>query len=374
MRPETSRNGWRFGRGSGRRRLLGSGRIQLCRGPVGRAAVLAALASLLACGNAIGSAGAQLQSGFGTGSARCDGVFHFLDVPGAQNIDGSPTGIEYICQTGSPRAPLLIYLDGVGGCDSGDTCDCQPDASGLCTNPNTTIVMGFFDKANSDDGRTWAQTYFGGASSVIGGGPSGTGAFVGPNSTVNQNWNIVYIPATTGDGYLGNKVRQLTTSSGRTYAAHFVGYRNIQLDLGEIRALFPSPRKVAAWGISGGGVGLTCSLGSFRASWPDAPMWMMDNSGPAYGTRDLMPLVPAVANLYGAWQRGPNGAVIPLTCPIIPNVGSPDWSLEWVLAYDAAAFPYVTKAFTDDYSDYAVDGFACLFGATPIPAGAARRQ
>lgn len=332
-------------------------------------AVLVAFVVLLACGNAAGSVLlGPTQPGTASGSSRCDGIFHFLYVPGAENLDGSPTGIEYDCQTGSAHGPLLVYLDGAGGCNGGDSCYCQPDASGACTNPNATIVVGFFDKANSDDGRTWSQTYFGGATSPVIGVGSGAAAFAGPTSPFNQSWNIVYIPATTGDGYMGDKVRQLTTSSGYTYLAHFVGYRNLQLDLSRIAALFPSPRKVAAWGVSGGGVGLTCGLGSFRATWPDTPMWTLDNAGPAYGTDDLMPLFPAATNLWGAWRQGPNGAVIPETCPITPIRGQ-NYSLEWVVRYDAQRFPGVIKAFTDDYSDYVADGFACFLGATPDPTG-----
>jgi hypothetical protein len=84
-----------------------------------------------------------------TGSAQCDGVFHFLYVPGAENLDGSPTGIEYICQAGSPSAPLLVFMDGAGACNSGDTCDCQPDASGQCTNPNATAAASRFSRAST---------------------------------------------------------------------------------------------------------------------------------------------------------------------------------------------------------------------------------
>jgi hypothetical protein len=54
---------------------------------------------------------------------------------------------------------------------------------------------------------------------------------------------------------------------------------------------------------------------------------------------------------------------------VIPNVGSQQWSLEWVLAYDARTYPDVVKAFTDDYSDDALDFFAGFVGATPNAKG-----
>src|SRR5579864_9038744 len=59
--------------------------------------------------------------------ALCDSVFHFVYVRGAVNLDGSETGFEYLCQTGSPNGPLLVYVQGGGGCWTGDNCDCQPN-------------------------------------------------------------------------------------------------------------------------------------------------------------------------------------------------------------------------------------------------------
>src|SRR3974390_1610295 len=89
--------------------------------------------------------------------AVCDGIFHWVDVPGNVNVDGSMTGFEYLCQTGSADGPLLIYLGGGGVCWSGDTCDCQPNALGECTGPNSVIVYGFANRSTSDDGLRWAQ-------------------------------------------------------------------------------------------------------------------------------------------------------------------------------------------------------------------------
>ena len=45
-----------------------------------------------------------------------DGVFHWVYVDGTENIDGSQTGFEYLCQTGSATRPLLFHLQGAGAC------------------------------------------------------------------------------------------------------------------------------------------------------------------------------------------------------------------------------------------------------------------
>ena len=94
--------------------------------------------------------------------AVCDGIFHWVYVTGAENLDGSETGFEYICQTGSSTGPLLFYVNAGGACWTGDSCDCQPDSNGICTNPNSTVAYGFFNQSTSDDGLPWAQTYWGG--------------------------------------------------------------------------------------------------------------------------------------------------------------------------------------------------------------------
>jgi hypothetical protein len=275
--------------------------------------------------------------------------------------------------TGSPNGPLLFYLQSGGACWTGDNCDCQPDSLGQCTNPNSTIVHGFFNQSTSDDGLPWSQTYFGGAgdvrASLESAGAPPAAAFAGPTSPFNQSWNIVFIPYTTGDAFMGDTVQELTTSGDKTYAVHFRGYRNVTDDLAVIASLFPNPGKIAIWGASPGGVGADCNLSQFRGAWPNTSMWELSNAGPAYGTASLMPLFPTVAQTWGVWEPGPGGSIVENTCPIIAQPGSTDWNLEWVVRYNANTFQSVRKALTDDYSDRTVSFFACLVGATPDPNG-----
>src|SRR5207248_357041 len=119
------------------------------RGKPMRAPACAALALILAAS----AADAQ--------TAKCDGIFHWVDVPGSECLDGTQTGFQYLCQTGSPSGPLLVNIDGGGACWDGPSCDCQPDASGACQGGG--ISINHFQKAQSSDGLAWAQSYFGGA-------------------------------------------------------------------------------------------------------------------------------------------------------------------------------------------------------------------
>jgi hypothetical protein len=67
--------------------------------------------------------------------ASCDGTYHWVGVPGTKSLDGTGTGFQYICLNGSSNGPLIIFLDGGGGCFDGETCDCQADAYGNCQGP-----------------------------------------------------------------------------------------------------------------------------------------------------------------------------------------------------------------------------------------------
>src|SRR5262249_19412294 len=73
----------------------------------------------------------------------CDGVFHYVPVPGVVCGDGSPGGYEYVCQPHvGRRGPLAIWFDGGGACWDADSCDCQEDPTspdGHCAGPSTFL-------------------------------------------------------------------------------------------------------------------------------------------------------------------------------------------------------------------------------------------
>src|ERR1041384_1194070 len=194
-------------------------------------------------------------------AAVCDGQFHYVETPGAVCLDGSHTGFEYVCQKGlTPEGPLLVEVDGGGACWDADTCDCQPDASGVCQGPNTTLYgLAFFGIAQSLDGRAWSDTWGAGPSSI----------YAGPTSPFDRNYNFVHIPYCSADTHSGDAIHDFVTSGGRRYQAWFKGYPNFTLFMRRAQALFPAPRELALHGGSAGGLGVECNMSQVRATWPD---------------------------------------------------------------------------------------------------------
>jgi hypothetical protein len=281
----------------------------------------------------------------------CDGIVHWLDVAGTECLDGSRTGIQYVCQAGT-SAPLVIDVDSGGACWDAATCQCVPDAVGNCT-LGFPLEANAFGRAASFDGLPRAQSFWGQAA-----------AFSGPTSPFNQDWNIVQIPYCTGDAHSGNADRTYTSGS-LTVHAHHHGYKNVALDLAVIKSLFPAPSRVAVWGGSAGGYGVACNLSQFVNAYPGVQMAELQN---AYAPFDSVatPLMPTVGRNWGAWRPNKDGSVEALTCPIAIPPGTPNaWSELALVNYNHLNFPNVRKAWTDDYSDAMIDAFACALGATP---------
>jgi hypothetical protein len=174
--------------------------------------------------------GLLLASAAGAAAPICDGQFHFVQVEGARCLDGTPTGFEYACLTGSAASPLLVAIEGGGACWDGVGCDCQPDANGLCApDSSATIVSNHFDRTQSNDEVHWTHTFFG-----------QPGFFAGETSPFNGRWNLVNIPYCTGDAHVGHAVNTYVTSGGESIVAHHLGYGNVTRFLSVIKSLFPN--------------------------------------------------------------------------------------------------------------------------------------
>jgi hypothetical protein len=289
-------------------------------------------------------------------SPVCDGKFHWVDVAGTVCLDGSSTGITYLCQAGT-AGPLLVYLDSGGICWDGDGCQCDPDPLGYCTKPGSLISNNSFGKAASLDGLPRAETRWG-----------QDAVFGGPSSPFNQDWNFALIPYCTGDAHWGDAEKAYPTATG-TINAHHRGYRNVTRDIPVIKSLFQAPSRIVMWGDSAGAYGVAGSIGQVTNAWPGVSLEAFE-SGLAPYDSVAAPKVPAAGLNWGAWRRAPDGSVIALTAPAAVPPGTPNtWSPLAITNYDRLHYPAVKQAWTDDYSDFALAFFACQLGAIQDASG-----
>jgi hypothetical protein len=93
---------------------------------------------------------------------------------------------------------------------------------------------------------------------------------------------VVFVPYCTGDVHGGDRVKTyealLPGASSITW--HHVGHANVKAFLRRLGATFPDPRKLVVAGASGGGFGSLANYLTFRAQWPGAKGYLVDDSGP----------------------------------------------------------------------------------------------
>ena len=303
----------------------------------------------------------------------CDGNWHWVPVPGAVCLDGTPTGFQYACSSRlGPSAPLLVFFDGGGACWDADTCNCEYSVARFgCTSATAGIFMDHYDLTGSCDGQPYGACIGGngqGYTADLGEAPVFSGPTSGFNTTGGigedglNRWNMIQIPYCTGDVHAGSgQTSAFTASDGRTYTATFNGYNNVVLDITVASSLFHNPSKVALWGESAGSMGVTCDSQRVAQVWPQL-RYTMANSGPPFDS-EFIPEWPAVGLLWGAWKPGPSGTVIGVTCPVPANSSAP-WGTDLVARSNAQRLPQVRQALTDDYADVAMDQSFCALGAT----------
>jgi hypothetical protein len=310
-------------------------------------------------------------------SPICDGNWHWVYVPGAVCMDGTATGFQYACSpTLGPTGPLLVIPDGGGACWDADTCNCGYDPAACANNGNCCtitpwIATNHFDVSLSCDGQP-----YGGCDPAKSGDLGSQIALNSPTSAFNttggtgaaalNRWNMVFIPACTGDPHVGNgQTRVFTASTGETYTATFNGYNNVVLDVTALATLF-NPSNVALAGGSGGSIATSCHMQEVASIWPQLSLTMQNAVPPA--SASIVPDLPTAALLWGTWTPGPSGKVVGLTCPVPANSFGL-WGLDLVAKSNAKRLPAVRKALTADYSDATINNFYLFLGAAIDPDG-----
>jgi hypothetical protein len=189
---------------------------------------------------------------FGTPITAPPNTWTWVPFPDSSCNDGTSVGIGINpSPTGSN---LLVYLNGGGACWDAFTCLVVKSAT---LGPYTSTQF-------SKD-------------------IAGIGATVDRADSLNpfKDWSFVFVPYCTGDVHAGNNVATYL-SGGQSVPFHHQGHANFMAYLARVAPTFPAPGKVMIVGDSAGGAGATVSYASARAYWPNATMYLINDSLPFY--------------------------------------------------------------------------------------------
>jgi hypothetical protein len=188
----------------------------------------------------------------------------WIDIPGTQCADGSPTGLGINVHPGATR--LYIYLEGGGACWDYNNC------FGLVS---TALHLDGFD----------ADTF----ESVI------TDVYLNSLSfdrddpkNVLRDAHHVFLPYCTADIFAGDAVRELEGAFGRRRTIYFKGRMNMAAYLRHLVPTFPDVEHVIVAGSSAGGFGAAVSWPAVRAAFPGRRVDVIDDSGPPVDPADGM--------------------------------------------------------------------------------------
>jgi hypothetical protein len=95
------------------------------------------------------------------------------------------------------------------------------------------------------------------------------------------DWNFAFIPYCTADVHAGDNIATYTSGSSSTTFFH-KGHANALAFLARLEPTFPKPDKVVIVGDSAGGAGSTINYMSARQYWPNAEMYLINDSLPFY--------------------------------------------------------------------------------------------
>jgi len=184
----------------------------------------------------------------GTAIVADAGTWTWVDFPDSACNDGSTTGIGVNVGTTSN---VLVYMEGGGACWNAFTCYTA-----------MTATLGPFQAAQ-----------FATRQGQLGGSIFDRTVAANPF----KDWNMVYMPYCTGDVHAGDNVANY---GGQMF--HHQGHDNVLAYLKRLGATFPTPAKVAITGSSAGGGGVMTNYPFFRAYWPGAQGYEIDDSLPFF--------------------------------------------------------------------------------------------
>ncbi len=203
----------------------------------------------------------------------------WVDFPDSTCDEGTPTGIGLNPGT---SGNVLLFLMGGGACWDYATCVTVPFAT-----------HGPYRKREFDSDRP---------------GFAGILDRNDPDNPV-RDWSYVFVPYCTGDVHAGDGEAVYSNGKDSVTVRHR-GRRNLEAFLKRVAGTFPNAAKVVISGSSAGGYGAAFGFFLTRRYYPDAKVYLLDDSGP--------PLMGSAipdsfrAAWFDHWNLGP---VLDSTCP-----------------------------------------------------------
>jgi hypothetical protein len=243
----------------------------------------------------------------------------WIDFPDSACDDGSPTGIA-VSQGDSKN--LLVFLNGGGACWNFLTCF-----------QLNTATHGPF-------GKTQFEALTGQLGSTIFDRKLPNNPFA--------DWNLVFVPYCTGDVHAGDNVTEYKDSNGVARTYHHVGRANIAAYLKRLGTTF-SPEKLVVSGSSAGGFGAAFDYDLFRAAFPSARGYLVDDSGPALKGEAISSSLRAA--WYQSWRLD---KALDTSCPECRN------DLSQAMKHTAQRFPQDRLALLSSTQDSVIRSYFML--------------
>ena len=169
---------------------------------------------------------------------------------------------------------------------------------------------------------------------------------------------VVFVPYCTGDVHGGDRTTTYPPPlGGAAVTWHHAGRTNVLAFLRRLGPTFPAPARLVVAGSSGGGFGALASYAAFRARWPAARAYLVDDSAPPLAGDAIPPSTRA--GWYASWDLG--AALDPL-CPACRQ------DLSQALRELLRRFPADRMALVSHLADAVIRDFFGTVTLTPSPA------
>ncbi len=214
-----------------------------------------------------------------------ENTWSWIDFANSTCDEGTPTGIGANL---SDSKNLLIFFNGGGACWDSTTCLQRNTAS---RGPYT---------------RTQFEAL---ATSIL------PGSILDRQLAKNpyKDWNLFFLPYCTGDLHIGN-ADAVYTNGTTSQTFHHRGRANTEAFLARIASTVSNPEQVVVTGVSAGGFGAALNYDLVRSHFPDAEVFLIDDSGPLLKNNAIS------QQLRDAWAQAWNyTAVMDAIDPAVKN-------------------------------------------------------